>query len=90
MGDNNEPPLKRTLEEMFDINIERRMRLGVFVQALHPDLTELEALQKLSDLRFLNKMLETLINYYQIELQKGGDEKRIAEIRSLLEIEEEE
>ena len=68
----NDLPLKKTLEREFDINVERRMRTAVFVQALYPELTLTEALKKLRNPKFIQKIIYILTNFEQ-EIRESTD-----------------
>lgn len=64
LGEEEGPqPLREYLEELFNIDIERRMRTAIFVRALFPELSEREALEKLRDPEFLAFLLNLLTNY---------------------------
>ena len=80
-GRQKNEPLKETLEDMFDIGIERRLRTAIFVQALYPKLTMVEALEKLRDPIFLRKMIGVLNKY--VEESPDDPEESLVKIRTL-------
>lgn len=83
---------KRALADMFDIHVERRMRVAIFVQTLYerspnlPNISETEALEKLRDVNFLREMTNLLISYYI----KTGDQEELDKVWFLFGVDEEE
>ena len=84
-GRKKKEPLKETLEGMFNIDIERRMRTAIFVQALYPDLTLIEALEKLRDPDFLRKLISVLNSY--TKESPDDPEESLAKIKALFAVE---
>ena len=80
-GRQKREPLKETLEGMFNIDIERRMRTAIFVQTLYPNLTMTEALEKLLDPNFLIQMIHILKNFEGD--QTDDPDESLARIRTL-------
>ena len=75
-------PLEKTLEELFDINVERRMRTAIFVQALYPELTLVEALEKLRDPKFLLQMIRVLRSFKEDDPTEDVEES-LAKVKAL-------